>query len=61
MKNGDKIAVDIPAYKVNLLVSAKELKARATKLKPYRSRVKGGWLARYQRLVGPADIGAVLQ
>ncbi|MBP7009225.1 MAG: dihydroxy-acid dehydratase [Kiritimatiellae bacterium] len=61
VKNGDKIAVDIPAYKVNLLVSAKELKARATKLKPYRSRVKGGWLARYQRLVGPADIGAVLQ
>ena len=61
VKNGDKIAVDIPAYKVNLLVSAKELKARAAKLKPYRSRVKGGWLARYQRLVGPADIGAVLQ
>ena len=23
--------------------------------------VPGGWLARYQRLVGPADIGAVLQ
>ncbi len=61
VKNGDKIAVDIPNYKVNLLVSQKELKARAAKLKPFKFRAKTGWLARYQRLVGPADIGAVLQ
>ena len=61
VKNGDKIAIDIPAYKVNLLVSQKELKARAAKLKPFKSNVKTGWLSRYQRLVGPADIGAVLQ
>ena len=61
VKNGDKIAIDIPAYKVNLLVSQKELKARAAKLKPFKSNVKTGWLARYQRLVGSADIGAVLQ
>ena len=61
VKEGDRIAVNIPAYSVNLLVSAKELKARAKKLKPFLPRVKTGWLARYQRLVGPADIGAVLQ
>lgn len=61
VKNGDKIEVDIPAYKVNLLVSKKELKARAAKLKPFKSHVTTGWLSRYQRLVGPADIGAVLQ
>ena len=42
-------------------VSAAELKKRAAKLKPFKPRVKSGWLARYQRLVGPADIGAVLQ
>ncbi len=35
--------------------------ARAKKLKPFKPRVTGGWLSRYQRLVGPADIGAVLQ
>ena len=61
VKNGDQIAIDIPAGKVNLLVSAAELKKRAAKLKPFKPRVKSGWLARYQRLVGPADIGAVLQ
>ena len=61
VKEGDRIAIDIPAGKVNLLVSAQELKARAKQLKPFRPRVTTGWLARYQRLVGPADIGAVLQ
>ena len=61
VKTGDQIAIDIPAYKISLLVSAKELQARAKKLKPFKSNVPGGWLARYQRLVGPADIGAVLQ
>lgn len=61
VKTGDKIEVDIPAYTINLLVSVKELKARAAKLKPFKSKVTTGWLSRYQRLVGPADIGAVLQ
>ncbi len=61
VKNGDKIDINIPAYKINLRVSAKELQARARKLKAFRPRVKTGWLSRYQRLVGPADIGAVLQ
>ena len=61
VKNGDKIAIDIPAYKIELLVSQKELAARAAKLKPFKPTVRSGWLARYQRLVGPSDIGAVLQ
>ncbi len=61
VKEGDKISIDIPAGKLNLLVSAAELKKRAAKLKPFKPRITTGWLARYQRLVGPADIGAVLQ
>lgn len=61
VKNGDKIELNIPAYQVNLRVTQKELKARAAKLKPFKSNVTTGWLSRYQRLVGPADIGAVLQ
>ena len=61
VKNGDQIAIDIPAGKIELLVSQKELKERAARLKPFKFRAKGGWLSRYQRLVGPADIGAVMQ
>ena len=60
VKNGDKISINIPKYKIELLVPAKEIKARAAKLKPFKFRPAGGWLARYQRLVGPSDIGAVL-
>ena len=61
VRNGDKIAINIPAYSIKLLVSQKELNARAARLKPFQPRVKTGWLSRYQRLVGPSDIGAVLQ
>ena len=61
VRNGDKIAINIPAYSIKLLVSQKELKARAARLKPFKPRVTSGWLSRYQRLVGPSDIGAVLQ
>ena len=59
--NGDRIAIDIPSYSIQLLVPPKELKARAAKLKAFKFRARSGWLSRYQRLVGPADIGAVLQ
>ena len=61
VRDGDTIAVDIPAYKINLQVSQKELKARAAQLKAFKPRVQTGWLSRYQRLVGSADVGAVLQ
>ena len=61
VKNGDKIDIDIPAGTIELRVPQKELKARAAKLKPFKFRAKSGWLSRYQRLVGPADIGAVMQ
>jgi len=61
VKNGDQIAVNIPAGTVRLKVPARELKARAAKLKPFKFKVKTGWLSRYQRLVGSSDIGAVLQ
>jgi len=61
VKNGDQIAIDIPAYKITLKVPRKELQARAKKLKAFKPRVQTGWLSRYQRMVGSADTGAVLQ
>lgn len=61
IKEGDRIAVDIPKYKINLQVSAAELKQRAKKLRPFLSSVKTGWLSRYQRMVSSADMGAILQ
>ena len=61
VKEGDRIAVDIPKYKINLQISTTELKQRAKKLRPFVSSVKTGWLARYQRMVSSADMGAILQ
>jgi dihydroxyacid dehydratase/phosphogluconate dehydratase len=42
VRNGDKIAINIPAYSIKLLVSQKELNARAARLKPFKPRVKTG-------------------
>ena len=61
IKEGDRIAVDIPKYKINLQVSAAERKQRAKKRRPFVSPVKTGWLSRYQRMVSSADMGAILQ
>jgi len=58
VRNGDKIRVDIPARKLELLVSDKELKARLKKVKIVDSKPKG-ILRKYRELVSPASEGAV--
>lgn len=60
VKNGDLIAIDIPAGKLELRVPAAEISARLKKLKPFIPKIKTGWLARYQRFASSADRGAVL-
>lgn len=60
VKNGDEIAIDIPAGKLELKVSAAEISARLKKLKPFVPKIKTGWLARYQKFASSADRGAVL-
>ena len=57
---GDTISIDIPAGKLNVLVSDEELAARkASYVKP-EPKVKSGWLARYAKLVTSASQGAVM-
>ncbi len=60
VKNGDEIAIDIPAGKLELRVPAVEISARLKKLKPFIPKIKTGWLARYQKFASSADRGAVL-
>jgi dihydroxy-acid dehydratase len=57
---GDMIAIDIPAYNIELMVSGEELEARKKKLAlkpPYSGR---GYIARYARHVSSAERGAVV-
>ena len=60
VKDNDKIAVDLPARKLDLLVDEKELARRKAEWKKPAPKFQRGWLARYERLVSSAARGAVL-
>ena len=61
VKNGDRIKIDIPKRKLELLVSSQEFKKRKERFKPPKPKVACGYLARYSKLVASADKGAVLK
>ena len=61
VQEGDLILVDIPARKLELLVSDETLAERRRRWQPLPPRVTRGYLARYAALVTSAAQGAVLQ
>ena len=61
VKEGDKITLDINAYKITLEVSDEELAKRKAEWTPRKPNVMVGYLARYAKLVSSADQGAILQ
>ena len=60
LKNGDIIDIDVRKYSLNAKLSKKELDKRRKKQKPFKLKVKGGWLARYASVVSSADKGATV-
>lgn len=61
VQEGDKITLDINAYKITLEVSDEELAKRRAAWKCPEPKVKTGYLARYAKLVSSADRGAILE
>lgn len=61
VKNGDRIELDIPKRRLELMVSKKELDARRARWKAPKPKIRKGWLARYSRCVTSANTGAVLE
>jgi dihydroxy-acid dehydratase len=61
VKPGDMISIDIPARKLDLIVSADEMERRRTEWKPPEPKVKTGVLARYMTSVTSASKGSVLR
>ena len=61
IEEGDIIEIDIPAAKINVLVSDEVLAERREKYVAPEPNVKTGWLARYARLVDSAAKGAVMK
>ncbi|MBU8911180.1 MAG: dihydroxy-acid dehydratase, partial [Desulfobacterales bacterium] len=59
VKDGDMIEIDIPAKKINLKLSDKEIQKRTDKLAEFSPKVTTGYLARYAKIVSSADKGAV--
>jgi dihydroxy-acid dehydratase len=61
VRNGDRIAIDAHARRLELKVSGEEIARRTAELPPFEPKVKRGWLARYLLHVTSADTGAVFE
>jgi dihydroxy-acid dehydratase len=59
LQEGDTIAIDIPAKKLSVRLSAKEIKKRLAALPEFKAKIRSGYLARYAAIVSSADKGAV--
>jgi len=59
VKDGDKIAIDIPGKRLDLKLSDDEIKRRLSEVPPWEPTIREGYMARYANLVSSADKGAV--
>ncbi|MBI4585606.1 MAG: dihydroxy-acid dehydratase [Planctomycetes bacterium] len=60
LKNGDIISIDVPQRRLDVELSAAELKKRLKAWKPPKPRYTSGVLAKYARHVGSASEGALV-
>ncbi len=61
VQDGDRILIDIPARKLELLIPQSEFNKRMKKWKPLEPKIKSGYLSRYSRFVSSADKGAIME
>lgn len=59
VQNGDRIRLDIPSRRLELLVNADVLASRQSVWKAPEPKIKKGWLSRYAKVVTSAHTGAV--
>jgi len=60
LKNGDRLRIDIPKRKIEVLISDKEIKERLAVWKKPQLKIRHGYLARYARSVSSAGNGAIM-
>ncbi len=61
VKEGDRISINIPEYKLDLLVSEEEMQRRREEMTPKIKTNLTGYLKRYARTVASADRGAIIE
>jgi dihydroxy-acid dehydratase len=59
--DGDRIVVDVPTRRIDLLVEPAELERRRSEWKVPEPRYRAGVLAKYARLVTGAERGAITE
>ncbi|MDZ4184816.1 MAG: dihydroxy-acid dehydratase [Desulfuromonadales bacterium] len=59
VENGDRIRLDIPHRRLELLVDAEILAERKSRWQRPEAKIKTGWLARYAAVVTSANTGAI--
>ncbi|MCR6594254.1 dihydroxy-acid dehydratase [Campylobacter insulaenigrae] len=60
LEDGDEIEIDIDSYTIQAILSGKQINARKEKFKMPQKEINSRWLKMYQKLVGNASKGAVL-
>jgi len=60
VKDGDRITIDIPKKRIDLLLSNEEIKKRLSTWRPPEPKIKKGYLLRYAKLVSSAGKGAIM-
>lgn len=61
IQDGDRIKIDIPKRRIDLLITEEEINRRLSRWKPPKPKITKGWLARYAKLVTSAGTGAVMR
>jgi dihydroxy-acid dehydratase len=61
LRSGDIIQIDIPAKRLNVKLTAAEIKKRLKAWRPPKPKISTGYLGRYSRLVTSASTGAVFE
>ncbi|MCL6637163.1 MAG: dihydroxy-acid dehydratase [Alicyclobacillus sp.] len=61
LQNGDRIVIDLPNRRIDVLLSEEELASRRAAWQAPEPKVKSGYLARYAKLVTSANTGGILK
>lgn len=60
IKEGDRIKINIPKRRIDVLISDSEIKKRLSEWKCPEPKIKHGYLARYSKMVSSAGNGAIM-
>jgi dihydroxy-acid dehydratase len=61
IKNGDTIRIDIPKRRLDIILSAREIRKRSASWKKPAPKIQTGYLSRYARFVSSAGDGAIMK